>query len=517
MLGSLSLVAQAPPDWQTNKILGADLAPGTTWYSAGQWMAGAQGKGGMFVNSLGLGNSIQGAGITLSAGHRAKNWSIAGQFLAGCNQNANSFGKFYRGHAIYQTQNGWNLGLEKEPLVWGYGLNGGYLLGEAAQPFPRMRIETPCKSLSVFGVPLGNWSAQTFMGQLENDRVTSELVQDPLYRQRIIKQNGDPKSPLFNGYRLQATFGDSLEFYINYTNLWGGNLNGKSIMKGYQSKDYLTAMFGLKDTLAEANMDPTKPTPGPYRNKGRSASNFDTGARLRVRALESLFNLDHAFLYISRGAKNIWWTPGTFIKSPLSSLGKDIKKNLQLLSQGRMSLLFKDYNVWRSAPNIVQPDDTVGLIFGWDKFRLGIEYSDIVNVGPEGGTQQSRPFVTDLYPTGFYRYGDPLGNAIAGEHRVTTLKIELHPNKTLSLQTWVHHGKRPYKENKQLWNESNPGKNPTNNMFYMIQQVIRGTIGKQTAFQVGLAWQKQSAVDYIQGNTKSTLRWFGGIGFRSLN
>lgn len=218
-------------------------------------MAAAHGKGGMFVNSLGLGNSIQGAGLTVSAGHKAQNWSVAAQVLAGYDQNGNRFGKLYRGHAIYQTKGGWHFGLEKEPLVWGYGLNGGYLLGEAAQPFPRVRIQTPFKALSVFGVPLGSWSAQAFMGQLEKHRVLSELVQDPLWRSAAIASRGEPQQPLLNGYRVEAKFGQNVSFYMNYTNLWSGKEDGKRISNGYNAGEYFTAMFGLKDALAEAHLD----------------------------------------------------------------------------------------------------------------------------------------------------------------------------------------------------------------------------------------------------------------------
>ena len=301
---SLPLFAQMPESWPENKPLGTGFGAEGPWYGAGTWAADSHGKLGTFVNSLGLGNALKGEGFYLEGGVHAKNWDMAAQVMAVRDPQGQSYLTLFRGHLTHTSRGGWVAGLEQEPLVWGYGLNGGYLLGEAARPFPRFRVESPMTHLQIGNAHFGTWGFQAFMGRLESDRLLSDSIQDLAYRKTILQN--DPSSPLFNGYRIQARFADVMEFYVNYTNLWGGTRQGKKMTAGYNLGDYLTAMFGLKDQLAEQGVDFSDPNhpEATYKNNARSASNFDLGGRLRLRFLEQPLGAQTVHAYISRGTKN---------------------------------------------------------------------------------------------------------------------------------------------------------------------------------------------------------------------
>lgn len=500
---SFPLLGQMPEPWSVNKILGQDVGTEGPWYGVGTWAADSHGTLGTFVNSLGMGNALKGVGIHLEGGAHFRHWELAVQGIAIHDPRGQSYLSLYQGHITHHNDEGWITSLEQEPLVWGYGLNGGYLLGEAARPFPRLRFESPMTHLQWGKAHFGTWSFQAFMGRLEKDRVLSDSIQDLSYRKPAL--SNDPSAPFFNGYRVQAVFAEVMEFYVNYTNLWGGTRQGTSMTQGYNFSEYLTAMFGLKDQLAEGNVnfsDQNRQDPT-YKNNARSASNIDLGARLRLRFLERILDAKAVHAYVSRGSKNMWWPINVFMHKPIYYLGKDIEKDGKNILTGGYSFFWNEKE-HKSVPNLVAPNDTVGFLISWPEVRLGLEYSDITNRTSTG----IKAFVNGVYPSGFYSYGDPLGNAIGGEAITTTLRLDLDPISKISTSTWFHFGHRPFRDDPSLWMADHPESKPAKNRFVGLQQTIGWNFSSGSTAHVGASWQRQGAVENIGGRSGNSFRWF---------
>ena len=501
---SAPLLAQMPEGWNKRPILGEGMPLGDTWYGAGLWAADRHGPRGTFIDSLGLGNALTGTGFHLEAGAKLGKWDIAIETLGNRDTEGSAYMTLYRGHITHRSEQGWQFGLEQEPLVWGYGLNGGYLLGEAGRPFPRLRLESPMRPVRFFGIPLGTWGFQAFMGRLENDRVLSDSIQDPSWRQDMIASQGDPQAPMFSGYRLQAKFGEDIDYYMNFTNLWSGTLNGRGMTNGYSASEYLTAMFGLKDQLAEHEQAGAAPV-----NDARSASNLDLGIRIRMRRLSSLAGANKAWFYVTRGSKGYYWPIGEAVRRPFYSLGQDLQHDTKNIAGFHPGMAWnKQLRYW--TPNLVVPNETVGLLFSWNRVRLGVEYCDTVNSTTTG----HRSFAHGQYLTGFYYHGDPLGNAMGGEAITTTARLEVDFTEQLTGTTWVHTGHRPFRDNVDSWTADHPGQSPTRNHFTGIQQALTWKMDPFTTLDIGASWQHQSAVDNVIGNRQNSYRWFADLVFR---
>ncbi len=451
---------------------------------------------------------MKGAGFTLEGGVHAKTWDLAAQLMAVRDPQGQSYLTLFRGHLTHTSRGGWVTSLEQEPLVWGYGLNGGYLLGEAARPFPRFRVESPMTHLQIGNAHFGTWGFQAFMGRLESDRVLSDSIQDLAYRKTILQN--DPSSPFFNGYRIQASFADVMEFYVNYTNLWGGTRQGTRMTAGYTFGEYLTAMFGLKDPLAEAAVDYSNQTTAtPYKNDARSASNFDLGGRLRLRFLEQPLGARTVHAYISRGTKNVQWPISTFLHKPLYYLGKDLE------TDGRYLLNRHVKDFWNNRerttlPNMVVANDTAGVLIAWPGVRLGLEYSDITN----GLSPWIKAFVNSVYVTGFYSHGDPLGNAIGGEAQTVTVRLDVEPSPRFTLSSWAHVGHRPFRDDPSDWQAAHPGATSAKDRFFGLQENASWKMGPASTLTLGTSWQRQSASDQVEGRQANSFRWFVELGHR---
>lgn len=486
--------------------------PDGGWYGLGSWMADKHGPPATFVDSLGLGNALVGGGLHLEAGWRRDRWDLAGKVLLIRDPQGQAFATFYQGHALRRSAGGWLAGLEMEPLVWGFGLNGGYLLGEAARPFPRFRIVTPPKAISLFGLPMGTWRGQFFLGRIEGPKTVGENSQDPSYRLRRIAEMGDPQHPFISGIRAEAKLGESTELYLNYINLFGGTLNGRSLLEGYGTGDYLTALFGLKDTLAEGNIDfndPNHPAPE-LKNKAQSASNSDVGIRIRLQSLASLLKAEDARIYITRGSKAVNLRQGHFFRRPFYYLGRDLDTDWKNLTHLRVGTTWnqKDRYV---LPSPEAPNDTVGMLARWEKWRLGLEYLDTVNEGdlPDRPLEQNhRAFEHGIYLSGFYAYGDPLGEAMGGEARFWTLTVQHDGPGSLGVQTWVHLGSRPFREDLDSWHLDHPGLVPEINRFVGIQQTVQWQASPTLSVRAGGSYQHQSAQHYVPGASGHGFRWF---------
>jgi len=191
------------------QVLGADVPKDVaSWVGGGVWAANQSGPPATLIDSLGLGNSLRGGGISAEGGINRESWSFAIKALAFRDVKGADRLTIHQAHLAWRSQGGWKLGLEDEPLVWGYGLTGGYLLGEAARPFPKFRVESPHTQLGLFGVSLGTWGFQWFTGKLENDRRIADNSQDHSGRAARIQANGEPESPFLSGYRIDGSFHD---------------------------------------------------------------------------------------------------------------------------------------------------------------------------------------------------------------------------------------------------------------------------------------------------------------------
>ena len=505
-LGSV-LAAQAPPGWNAQPVLGsAERGP---WYGAGLWSADQHGPAATFVDSLGLGNGLTGNGVHLEGGFRTGHWDFAAKVMAYKDPAGTSQLSLYQGHATWRNR-GWALGLEREPLVWGYGLNGGYLLGEAASPFPKIRVEAPMTALHFGRVPLGTWGFQVFVGRMADEKGFSSSLQNPLRQADLAKAGGIPQGALLNGYRLQAQFGANLEFYANYINLWGGTRNGQSMLDGYSLGDYLTSMFGLKDALAEASVDPhLGQTASAYKNKALSASNADLGFRLRLRRLETWTGADTAHVYLSRGSKNVWWNPGLFLRNPLRYGARDLKKDGTEFFEGRFTRIWNETGRY-SSPNLASPNDTLGLLLTWQGLRFGLEFLDSANE-PASGV---RSFTHNIYLNGFYYQGDPLGNALGGEARTTTARLEADLSPRLTATTLAHCGTRPFRDQTDLWLTAHPGLTPVSDRFFGLQQTLKWRLDKAVTLGLGASYQRHGAVANVPGATANAFRYYADLSYR---
>lgn len=516
VLGGLPLMAQAPEGWDRRERLGEAVPIGDRFFGAGVWAANKSGPALTLVDSLGLGNALVGGGALVELGQRGTRWRWGAQLRAIREPGGVARLSLERGHLLYSSLGGWELGVEKEPLVWGYGLQGGYLLGEAARPFPKAQVSTPWKHLSAWKVPLGTWKAQAFLGQLEADRKIGESSQDPLSRAAILAAQGGGgiRSPLITGFRVEAKFAELTEFYANYINLWGGTLNGRSMLEGYNAKEYLTAAFGLKDALVEGGMDYKKTyVPVPYINKARSGSNSDVGARVRFPIFERWTGAEDVRIHISRGSKGVNMYYQRFFTRPLHYFWEDIRADL-------LSLKDDPTYPWEqetryALPSPAVPNDTVGLVMAWPHFRLGLEYQDLANRlnGPSGNGNH-RSFEHGIYAVGFYTHGDPLGTAMGGEARTMTLHVQYDLGPRVKGRTWLLQGQRPFRDDITLWREAHPGLEPRKNRYVGAQQDLELNLGQGLSLSLGAAWQHQGAVEHVPGNSHNGFRWFSELAWR---
>lgn len=512
VLGASHLLGQAPEGWTSRSVLGVEVPLGTAWVGGGVWAAHQSGPPATLIDSLGLGNSLTGAGVSVEGGISQGAWSFALKALAFRDADGGNRLTLHQGHLTWHSRGGWKLGLEDEPLVWGYGLTGGYLLGEAARPFPRFRMESPGTQLSLFGQSLGTWGLQWFTGRLESRRRFADNAQDPSSRARLIERYGDPQAPLLSGYRVEGSFLErKIECYVNWTVLWGGTRRGTSMTSGYGLGEYLTAMSGLKDPLVETSTDfsdPNHPTPQ-LRNRAESSTNFDLGMRFQIPALATLFSAERAWGYVSRGSKGMTLGWGQLVKKPIYWLGKDLEHDARYALQAdfRRAWYNVDHHV---VPNLIVPNDAFGLLIQWPRIRLGVERRSTSNL-PEVGY---RSFVNTIYLTGFYRDGDPLGEALGGETDTTSLRLEYDLSSRLSATVWFIRGARPFRDNPALWVADHPGAAWTEDRFTGLQGDVAWKVDAARTFRAGWAWEGHSAAGYILGNKGNGFRWFAELSAR---
>jgi hypothetical protein len=511
VLPALALGAQAPPGWNRCEPLGAGLAQDATWFGAGLWGAEKNGPAATLVDSQGMGNAYTGAGAFAEAGLNAGSWSFALKGYADKDALGRSHFTVMNSHALW-TKDGWTAGWDQEPLVWGYGLLGGYLLGEADRPVPKVRIETPYAWLHLGSWSLGEWGLQWFTGRLENARPVPEDSQMPLSIARDQAQVRDPQAPFFSGYRIQSRSRDGkVEFYLNWTVLWGGTVNGVPMTQGYGLGDYLTAITGTKDVFATSSGDYSDPNhpPEEYVNNARSSTNFDIGMRFQADWLAHMTGSDKAWVYVSRGSKGILTQYKVLYHQPGVYLQKEVENNLHDADNLNLSGIWnrKDSYV---VPNLIVPNDTIGILLQWPGVRFGLEHHDTTN--PEGVSYRS--FVNSIYTGGFYHYGDPVGEAMGGEANTSDAKLELDLGPRVSLNSWVLAGIRPFRDDPGLWDAAHPGLKPCQDNFKGLQQEVAWRMTPVASLRAGASWMNHSAVSWVPDNSGNGFRWYAELAFR---
>jgi hypothetical protein len=264
-------------------------------------------------------------------------------------------------------------------------------------------------------------------------------------------------------------------------------------------------MTGLKDPLAETTIDfsdPNHPAPQ-YRNQALSSSNFDMGMRFQIQPLANLIAADRTWGYISRGSKGATTGWGVLAHKPLYWLGKDLEKD------GRYALTANYRRAWYDVdhhlvPNLIVPNDAFGLLFQWPGLRLGIERRSTSNL-PE---VSYRSFVSDTYATGFYRDGDPLGEALGGESDTTSVRVEWEVSPSLTGTLWFLRGARPFRDVPALWAADHPGASWSEDRFTDVQGDLAWKMDAARTLRVGWAWEGHSAAGYVLGNRRNGFRWF---------
>lgn len=515
-----TLGAQLPPGWSHQEALGAGQKG--AWYGSGVWAADKHSAPATFVDSLGLGNAMTGQGVHLEGGWTHGPLEVAGQVAAWRASPGISRIILQRFHVAYTSARGWRTALEQEPMVWGFGLNGGYVLGEAARPFPKFRLDSPLAPVRFLGIPLGSWKGSIFLGQIEGQKVIGESSQDPSYRRRAIAAMGDPQRPYLSGIRLESKLGDNTELYLNYINLFGGSSQGRSLSEGYSARDWMVAFFGLKDSIAEGGQDFNGP-PGsfdPIAPTVKSASTSDVGVRVRLSPLESWLGAEDVRIYVSRGAKAVNTRAQILFHRPGYAFSQDLQRDFKSLVQSPL-------HPWTQRaryvlPTTPVPNDAVGILIRWVGWRVGAEYLDTANtvMNPDNpGQTNHRTFEHEIYQSGFYQEGDPLGNATAGEARTVTLRAERDWNPRWTTRTWLFWGDRPFREayiagNQPFsnalanWTEDHPGALPARNRFLGLQQILEWRPDAVFSLRTGASVMHQNAFLNVMGEGRTGFRWF---------
>ena len=102
---------QVPDAWFHRDLLEGS---GPAWWGAGLWAGAGQGPAATLVDSLGLGNAVQGAGFHLEGGARAGAWDVAGEVLGVRAPDGQARLLLYRSHALWHGPGGWLAGFDQE-------------------------------------------------------------------------------------------------------------------------------------------------------------------------------------------------------------------------------------------------------------------------------------------------------------------------------------------------------------------------------------------------------------------
>ncbi|WLT33243.1 hypothetical protein [Geothrix sp. PMB-07] len=447
----------------------------------------------------GLGTVLNGTGLAWQLGWSSGGFEVDTTFLAvhGSGDQADRL-RLFQGRLGYRSERGWRFALERMPFQWGYGITGGYLFGTSARTFPRAVLETPAVDLSVFGVPLGNWGFEAFLGKLGADQQVPDWAAD---REQILAaartQGGIVQKAFQGGYRLKARFGSSLEMNFAVSSQWGGiAADGRKVTDGYGFRDYLSSFLGSQNIgVSEASGDPGNPSGGPTKSQSNGIANVEM--RFRPSWLAELAGAKGAFAYISRGAENVNWQWKDFLHHPLQAIWHDVKSDA---TTSPRTVWHKDRR--EASPNLQWPNEAVGLQFTWDHADLGIEYLDNRTGEVPGHGYQT--YSHWFFLAGHSNGGDPMGDAFGGSIITRTVSWGWK-QQGWSVRGIFTDGLRTFKDDLIAWKAAHPGFSPMPNHFQHAE--LQGTLAFAEKWSIGasLAFQREQKLHFEPGlNARGT-------------
>lgn len=531
LAGSLAL-AQAPlvsdsteslhGQWLANAVTrtsptlpknGSDLSAGLLSVSRGAdspWMP--------LIHGDGLGTVTLGQGVMLRGGWVRDGWELSADVTVLRDfDHGYTRGRLLEFSVVKHTQSGWRWGLEKKPIQWGYGLFGGFLMGDSHDPVPRLVLESPSADLRLFGVPLGNWGFDTFLGQLEWDRRVPTWISNPHTVQQSLEAQGDLRRLNLSGLRFRAAFGPHVDMTFGVVSKWGGvDVSGRDIMKGLPFYNYPLGYLGA-ETIAVAETSGNSQNPDPNQrftppSSFHNISNAVANVEARVRFPETAarwFGANGMALHLSRGASNVNWQWKDFLKNPASAWGHDLKFVGEKLWNRELSGSHPD-SLWgwayaESAPGLVHINDTVGVQWVFDRWDLGLELSDLHNQVYPASTY--RVYGNGRNLSGHSRYGDSLGQPLGGEVYSQGLTLGMHLPLKGTLRFQLLDAIRFFRDSPLTTTPFIPG---ADDHFYHAQVDAQWSL---PFARIGgsLAFEQHQADQFIQGNRRSN--WILSLGY----
>ena len=239
------------------------------------------------------------------------------------------------------------------------------------------------------------------------------------------------------------------------------------------------------------------------------ATNFDVGWRWQPAFLARAFSSDKAWFYVSRGTKGMLFQWGVAARRPLFALQRDVTSIGRDALSGNASALWNKKDSY-CLPNLIVPNDTLGLALQWPGARLAVEHHDTSN--PAGVSYRS--FVNSAYTAGFYTRGDALGEALGGEANTTDVRLELDLGPRLRSTSWLLGGLRYFRDDPELWAAAHPGLTPTKDQFRGAQERLDWKLGRHAGLGLGASWQRHSALLNVPGEVSNGFRWFSTLAYR---
>lgn len=462
--------------------------------------AGSEGPYLPLVGGEGFGRGMKGWGVGISGQIESGRWSLSGVGV-GFRDGGITRGILQRGSIAYQTEGGWRFALEQKPFQWGFGVNGGYLMGDSARAFPRVALTTPEAELRVWKVPLGRWKADFFMGRLEWDREIPEWVGNAFHQRAVKAVQGDIRRPDLSGAMVHGRFGPHVELNLGVTSEWGGvDPQGRRRRKGYTFEDYLLGFFGAENigrseaSGGQGNFDLSE-------FKQISMGHALAEGRVRIPALASLVGARGASVYLSRGSKNVNWQWKDFLKNPFRAIWRDLSKDWNLIKRGKITGSSYMDSIWargtrEAVPTLEHANDMLGVQFVWDCWDLAFDYSDTVNIPADGDGY--RVYTNGKYLAGYSRYGDSMGLAFGGDIRTRTLDLGFPLVWEGRGRLKIVNGIRSFRDNAVHWGEAHPGKVPGLNRFWFFQTDTqwRTPVGRVGA---SFATQQDGNPEFVKG------------------
>ncbi len=377
------------------------------------------------IQGEGLGTVTLGSGLMVRGEWIRNGWEIAGTLTALRNEEDHSMRARLQAFSLVKhSQSGWRWGLEKSPIQWGYGLFGGFLMGDSHDPVPRLVLESPLADIRIFGVPLGAWGFDTFLGQLEWDRQIPAWNSNPQWAQEALHDQGNLRRPNLSGFRIRAAFGPNVDMNFGVVSKWGGvDASGRNIMHGLPWWNYPLGYLGAENLVSESTGNAQDPNSNQRFHPGSDYHNISNGVanvEVRIRfpeTAERWFGARAMELHLSRGGSNVNWQWKDFLKDPFSAWSHDVKFVSHSLTrvaiQGSSPNDLWGWGYSQGSPSLTHINDTVGVQWVFDHWDLGLELSDLHNQPYPASTY--RVYGNGRNLSGHSRYGDSLGQPLGGE------------------------------------------------------------------------------------------------------